>query len=334
MFRYVRHAQINRPLWDMLINEAPNGLIYALSWYLDIVSPGWEALIQEEDSRYIAVLPLPVRRKFGMRYLQQPLFAQQLGMFSRQPPTATDWQQIAQLLRQHFWFITRYAFNTGNAELLGTEQPQLAGTVFTTYYLPLRQPYAQLLAGYKPNRRWRLNQARRRGLHLEPSTDIDQMVQIFAENTAPKIYGIIGENYEYRLLRALYAAARQRKMAHMWQARTKAGAVVAMVLLFEFNGQLTYIFNCSTKVGKAMGAISMLLDEVFRAYAGQLLTFDFEAPEVANIAHFYSSFGSIAAPFLTITANRLPWPVRQLKAARIALVQRLLPRPAANNDVG
>jgi len=335
MIRYLGPGELNRPQWDALLAQAPDGLIYGLSWYLDIVSPGWAALVKEENGRYVAGLPLPERRKFGLRYLKQPLFAQQLGFFSLAPPTAADWQQIGQLLARRYRFITQYAFNTSNEALLAASPlPGLAGADFTTYYLSLRPGYPQLLAGYKANRRWRLNQARRRGLRVEVSTDIDGLVRLFAENTAPKIYGIIGEAYEYRLLRALYAAASQRGLARMWQARAAGGEVVAMILLFEYRGRLTYIFNASTLAGKEAGAISVLLDEVFRTYAGQDVTFDFEAPEVASVAHFYSSFGSVAMPFRAITANRLPWPVRQLKAARTALVRRLRPRPAAGSEAG
>ena len=85
-----------------------------LTWYLDIVSPGWEAIVKEEAGCYVAVLPLPVRRKFGLRYLQQPLLTQQLGLFHAAdvPFTRADWQQLAAQL-QHFRFITRYALQYG-----------------------------------------------------------------------------------------------------------------------------------------------------------------------------------------------------------------------------
>lgn len=331
MIRYIKPNEINRQQWDDLITQAPNGLIYALSWYLDIVSPGWAALVKEEQGHYVAVLPLPVHRKFGIRYLKQPLFAQQLGLFYLETPTAADWKEITHLLSKQFRFITQYTFNTGNTALLQTECPDVTRAIFTTYHLSLLPAYPQLVAGYKPNRRWRLNQARRRGLQLERSTDIDLLVRIFAENTASKIYEVIGEAYEYRLLRALYTATSQRGLAHMWQARTATSEVSAIILLFRFKKQFTYIFNASTAVGKKTGAISVLLDNIFRTHAGQALCFDFEAPEVANVAHFYSSFGSQPAPFLAISANRLPWPVRQLKAARTALYRRLRPRPAADS---
>ncbi|NVO32024.1 GNAT family N-acetyltransferase [Hymenobacter lapidiphilus] len=322
MFRYVGPESLNRAQWDALITDAPNGLIYALSWYLDIVAPGWAALVKlDTQGRYVAGLPLPVQRRFGFRYLKQPLFAQQLGLFSREAPTPADWAEIGTLLHREFRFITRYSFNTDNTPLLAAALPGFETATFHTYYLPLHPAHGQLVAGYKPNRRWRLNQARRRGLHLEPSTDLDQLVRIFDENTAPLIYGVIGEEYEYRLLRALHTQASQKGLAQMWQARTTAGEVVAMLMLFEFNGRLTYIFNASTEAGKAAGAISLLLDEVFRRYAGRPLCFDFEAPEVSSIAHFYGSFGSVETPFLSISLNRLPWPVRQLKVARTALVR-------------
>lgn len=329
MLRYVSQAEINRARWDALISEAPNGLIYALSWYLDLVSPGWAALVKEEAGRYVAALPLPVQTRFGVKYLKQPLFAQQLGLFylASAAPTATDWQQIGQLLRQRFRFITRYSFNVSNSELLGESSLGIAGRPFKTYYLPLRPAYPRLLSGYKPNRRWRLNQARRRGLLVEPSTDIDLLLRLFDENTAPRIYGVVGEAYEYRLLRALFAAASRAGLAAMWQARPAGGPVVAMILLFRFKGQFTYIFNSSNAAGKAAGAISVLLDEVFRAHAGQDVCFDFEAPEVDNVAHFYRSFGPVEMPFLTISLDRLPWPLRQLRAARAAFLRRRSPRP-------
>ncbi len=319
MIRYIIRKEIDCSQWDALVTRAPNSLIYALSWYLDIVTPGWSALIKEENGRYLAVMPLPLRSKFGFHYLQQPVFTQQLGMFSCEALSSADWQEIGKQLRNKFRLISHYSFNTSNAELLQADQLGIAGTRSATYHLNLQPTYKQLLSGYKPNRRWRLNQARRQALIIEPSTDIDLLVQLFTENTAGKISGIIGEAYEYRILRELYIAASQRGMTLMWQARTASEGVVAMILLFVFDKQFTYIFSSTTSAGKKAGAITVLLDEVFHAYAGQNICFDFEVMNVANLVHFYSSFGSVAAPFLSISLNRLPWPVKQLKAARMAV---------------
>lgn len=340
MIRHVRHDQLDRPQWDALINQAPNGLIYALTWYLDAASPGWEALIKEEAGRYVAVLPLPVRRRFGFAYLQQPLLTQQLGLFyaAEAPPTATDWQQIGALLRQKFRFITRYSFNTANtpglaSTPLGPADNAFKRTVGTTYHLSLRATYTDLLAGYTYNQRWYLKKARRTGVLAEPTTDIEQLISLFKENTSGKITGGVGDE-AYQLLRKLYADASQAKLATMWQARLASGEIGAIILLFHFKNKIIYMFSAANGAGKKAGAASVLLDEVFRTYAGQDLCFDFEAPPAESVTHFYRSFGPEAAPFLTISLNRLPWPVRQLRAARMAVVQRLPPRPASDTSGG
>jgi len=330
MIRYLRPDDIDRQQWDDLLTRASNGLIYALSWYLDIVSPGWAALVKEEDGRYVAVLPLPVRRKFGLPYLQQPVFTQQLGVFYIEAPTPADWQEFGYQLQKRFRYIAKYAFNTANTEAFANEQPGLLTKVFQTYHLPLVPTYEQLLAAYKPTRRWCLKQARQRAIRVETTTDVELLIQLFDKNVAHKVAGIIGEAYEYRILRTLYAAASQRGMASLWQARVVTGEVVAMIMLLRFKDQITYVFSGATQTGKDVGAVTVLLDEVFRTYAGQAICFDFEAMDIANLVTFYSSFGSKPAPFLTISANRLPWPVRQLKAARMALYQRLRPRPSSD----
>ncbi len=103
-----------------------------------------------------------------------------------------------------------------------------------------------------------------------------------------------------------------------------------MMFLLHFKQQIIYLFNCSTAEGKAMGAISVMIDEFLRRHAGQDLYFDFESPGVPSLERFYGSFGPTEAPYFTVMADRLPWPVRQLKAARAALYRRLRPRPAAN----
>jgi hypothetical protein len=55
-------------------------LPYAYSWYLDTIHEEWAALVEGDYER---VMPLPVRKKYGITYCYQPFFAQQLGVFSK-----------------------------------------------------------------------------------------------------------------------------------------------------------------------------------------------------------------------------------------------------------
>lgn len=76
MIRWLRHNDIDFDKWDKVV--APSGLPYALSWWLDIVSPEWEALVEDD---YRAVMPLTVKWKYGLKYVVHPKWVQQLGVY-------------------------------------------------------------------------------------------------------------------------------------------------------------------------------------------------------------------------------------------------------------
>ncbi|HSR40083.1 MAG TPA: hypothetical protein VLL95_14305, partial [Phnomibacter sp.] len=82
---YVAHQDIDKAKWDATIEQSPNGLIYASSAFLDNMSPGWDALVAGD---YDFIFPVTWRSKMGIKYVCQPAFTQQLGMFSKKETSA------------------------------------------------------------------------------------------------------------------------------------------------------------------------------------------------------------------------------------------------------
>ena len=76
---YLKHEEIDKYRWDKCVQESFNGIFYAFSFYLDEVCETWDALVADD---YKAVMPIPKNTKFGITYSIQPLFCQQLGVFS------------------------------------------------------------------------------------------------------------------------------------------------------------------------------------------------------------------------------------------------------------
>ena len=101
MIKYLKHSGIDKSKWDETVSRSVNGIIYARSWYLDIVSPGWDALVEDD---YTAVFPLTHNRKFGVRYLYQPFFTQQLGLFTRDHLTEKLVNEFLQSIPHKFRF--------------------------------------------------------------------------------------------------------------------------------------------------------------------------------------------------------------------------------------
>ena len=101
--QHLRHNQIDRTRWDATVSRALCDLPYAYSWYLDVVCPMWEALATED---YAFVMPLPLKKKWGISYLIHPIWVQQLGVFSAQEVTT----EIFSAFRRRIPYLV-YDFN-------------------------------------------------------------------------------------------------------------------------------------------------------------------------------------------------------------------------------
>src|SRR6478609_9229707 len=76
--RYVKRKDIDTQKWDECIRNASNSIIYVYSFYLDAIAEQWDALIRND---YEAVMPLVWNEKLGIKYIYQPFFMAQTGVF-------------------------------------------------------------------------------------------------------------------------------------------------------------------------------------------------------------------------------------------------------------
>ena len=67
----VDHSKIDKTRWDNLVDLSPISFPWWRSWYLDLVTPDWKAIIV---GNYDFVLPLPVRKKGMINYVYIPIY--------------------------------------------------------------------------------------------------------------------------------------------------------------------------------------------------------------------------------------------------------------------
>ena len=102
MIKHLTHTQINKVLWDKAITNSINELMYAYSWYLDVVCKNWEALVL---GNYEVVMPLTAKKKFTINYLYNPFFVQQLGVFSVNNSNEDLVQQFMNAIPDKYKFV-------------------------------------------------------------------------------------------------------------------------------------------------------------------------------------------------------------------------------------
>ena len=294
MINYLEHNAIDKTKWDALVARCGN--IYARSWYLDLVHPGWEALVEDD---YQAVMPLTGGKKFGIHYLFQPYFAQQLGVFAPAPVSRTTTEAFLDAIPKKYRF----------AEIRLNESDAIGEDVKGVDYhrnvlLDLNQDYETIRAQYHQNTRRNLAKAESSNLQLVDTVIPYHVVALFRDNRGASLdkWG----DAEYARLTRLAQAAINHKNAFILGVSEKGvGQLLSAAIFMKTDDRITFLFSGLAEAGKQCQAMTYLLDQVIKNHAKQPVTFDFEGSDDDNLARFYLGFGGTEAPYPSYTFNRL-----------------------------
>ena len=294
MIHYLQHKDIDKKKWDETIAECGN--IYAYSWYLDIVHPHWEALVEDD---YQSVMPLTGGKKFGVNYLYQPYFVQQLGVFSKLPMTAEKTETFLKAIPSIYRFA-EIRLNENNRFEDGFQGVEYHRNVL----LDLNQDIDTIRANYHQNTKRNLAKAESYNLQLINSVIPYHVVALFTNNR-----GALLDKWgkaEYSRLTTLTQVAVGRNNAFLLGVTEKGvGQLICAAIFMKTNDRITFLFSGLTVEGKQRQAMTYLLDQVIQKYANQPLTFDFEGSDDENLARFYLGFGGHEVKYPSYTFNRL-----------------------------
>jgi len=293
MINYLEHNAIDKPKWDALI--AGCGNIYAYSWYLDNVHPGWDALVEDD---YQSVMPLTGGKKFGVNYLFQPYFVQQLGVFSKML-TIEKTEAFLNAIPSKYRFA-EIRLNEDNAFSEGARGVAYHKNVL----LDLNQEYDAIRSQYHQNTKRNLAKAENGNLQIVDAVIPNDVIALFRDNRGASI-GKWGDA-EYALLVDLTQAAISRDAASVLGVTDKEGGRLLCAAIFmKTDKRITFLFSGLSEEGKQRQAMTYLLDQVIRKHAKQSVTLDFEGSDDVNLARFYLGFGGQEVKYPSYTFNRL-----------------------------
>lgn len=301
MINYLTHTEIDRQKWDACIDHALNALPYAYTWYLDQAAPGWDALVMDD---YEAVFPLTHARKYGIDYLYQPLFTQQLGLFYRTERSAARLVEFLHAVPERFRFID-VSLNEGNAAAANLPLDRKKN-----YVLELDKPYAKLHKQYSENARRNLGKARKAQLKTVPVAHTE-VTQFYIRHKGKETTGVHASDYG-RFNRIVSAAAMHTDIVSL-AVLDKDQQTVACGLFMHGNNRIIYMMGSASEEGRKKQAMQFMLDEVIRLHSGQPLLLDFEGSEIPGVARFFKSFGARKQLYYKWHENRLPWYMKWLK---------------------
>ena len=280
MIFYINRKDLNVEKYDACIKNALNSRIYAFSWYLDIVADHWDTLILND---YEAVMPLPWRQKYLIKYIYPPVWTQQLGVFAVHEISEILVKDFLKAIPKKFRKIT-IQFNSGNP---------LSGENVTekvNYILPLDKFYDTLFLNFRKDRKNRIKQNVDKNKLSENDFEIKKLITIFKTNYHNKIE--LSEN-DYLKLEMLVKKMNIVEDVSVKIILDKEKDVVKAGAIFVISKKrIVYLFSSQTDEGRNQNSLSAILNKVIKDNANTDKILDFEGSIIPNLADFFKSFGA------------------------------------------
>lgn len=301
MIAFLNNEEIDRDKWDSCLAEVPGVRPYPWSWYLDIMSPGWSALV---DDDYDSIMPLPAFRKLGFSYIATPLFLQQLGVYSPDLEGSGKIREFMQYLPEIYRLI----------DLSVAQEVDIPGfktSVRTNFELSLKESYDTLWFNYLTECRRNINIAHRYPQDIVDDITPHEIITLFRNNIGSRA-GVIRET-NYRRLHNLMDHCLSANRGRILGVRSPKGKLLWGIFIIDAYNRLTLLFTAGSRKSRELRSAYHVIDNVIRENAGSGKIVDFAGSSVPSIAMFMKSFGGLRTTYYRLYRNSLPWPIRFLK---------------------
>lgn len=301
MINWLQHIEIDRERWDNCIKDSPGVKPYAFSWYLDIMAPDWEALI---DDDYDSVFPIPAFRKYGIQYIATPIFLQQLGAYS---PDELQTKVIDEFIEYLPDFYRLIDLRTG--QRISSDKYKV--TLHSNYELDLSKTYDKIHDNFSSHCKRNIQKSGKKRPEIVYDITPEELISLFQNNRGLEVRGI--KPIDYQRLQSLMTYCLRNRKGRILGIRKSKKKVLYGMFLIEIKGSKTMLFVVNTPESREKRLGYYVVNELIREFSSTKTILDFAGSSIPSIASFMESFGSRNIPFYRIYRNRLPWPVRMFK---------------------
>ena len=293
-------AEIDTEKWDHCINQSSNGLIYATSAYLNFMCDNWHGLVIDD---YRVVMPIPWRKKMGLRYGYVPAFMQQLGVIGN-----IETIHLTKSMQPVHTFLSLadIHFNFLNTKV----QDHFPVFPRTNLVIDLVTGYENIYSRYRNDLKENIRKAESEKL-VYADGSIQEAISLYYEYYSIRMQHIKKE--DYNRFQSLCELLQGNNQCFVKTVRDTNGEILAIGLFLKDGKRIYNIMNTTLPEGREKEANHFLLDKLIREFAGQSFLFDFEGSELPGVKHFYESFGAVNQPYFHYHFNGLPWLLRLFK---------------------
>ena len=291
--KYIHRENLDEEKYNQCVDSSLQSKIYAFSWYLDIICDTWDVLVLND---YEAVMPIPWRKKYGIKYVYPPFWVLQLGVFSNE---VIDENEFLTPLFNKFKFVELRMNTCNNFELYPEflQLKQCQKLVFNT-------TYSSTLSHYRKDRKKDLQKAAAADLIEKWNDHPSNLIQLFKNNIGKRTPNIKETDYEN--LEKLIAICFEKKIGEILSVYDKENKLVASVFLLKHKNSITKLISSTDLNYRKNGANTFLIDRVIFKYHKDFSVFNFGGSSIKSVASFSKSFGAETEKYHQLKMNKLP----------------------------
>ena len=288
MIQYIKRKDLDVEKYDTCIENAIQSRIYAFSWYLDIVAENWDVLVLDD---YKAVMPIPWKKKYAIKYVTQPFFCQQLGVFSKDKITTELQEEMINNISNKF---VKVSLNFNSDNILVSKKI----VSMKNYILELNNSYDTLFKSFSKGRKHAVKVGAKNNLSVK-NTSVVELIDLknkfydyqgFSENKLTDICNFILKTNKGLVLGVF-----------------KDDVLIGGGVFLISNNRITYLFSAFNDEGRKLQAASFLIKSIIERNENSNFILDFEGGNLPNIATFFKSFGAINEEYQQYVFQKFPF---------------------------
>jgi len=283
---YLKRAEIDVLKWNQCVNSnVETAAVFAQHWFLDNHCKQWHAVVVDD---YRAVLPLPIRRKFGINYVYPPFFAARLGFFGDEL-TQNEIDAVFDLLAKQFqWADLFFYSNISYKKEIVVKHK--------TYVLDLQENYNALQKKYHESHKRNCKKGQAENLKLAFDADPKSIINLFRNNRG-KEASVRYKERDYNDLLNIITLLQTEKAVEVVGVYNADDVLCAGAFFTSWGKKYHFLFS-GRSADKQSRSLYLLVDNFIFHHAGEDKLLDFNGSNNSDIARFYAGFGAKETVFV------------------------------------
>lgn len=285
--RKIKRKDLDTEKYSKAINRALNYRIYAEYWYLDVLTnEKWECWVYGD---YEAIMPIPLQYKFSFKFVLQPIYCQQLGVFYKEEIPDELFREFENKL--HKYRVRAYHFNEENTERYNPE-----GERRVNYILDLNRPYEEIFANYTKHRRKDIRKAERLGVQVYETGSKESFIALFIDN-----YQHLKDRVRQVYLRKYLDKLLQHKKIILCDILDGEKELIGTQMFVISNNRRICMGFARDKKKEKHNASAFVIDYLINKLSGSEKLIDFEGSVNPSIADFMEGFHPIKKYYINFS---------------------------------